>query len=213
MSDSDYIPALGARWLTPLFDPLAKWGMRESFIKGELIKRAGISAGQRVLDVGSGTGTLTLMVRRQIQEAEVVGIDGDAEILSIARDKARQAGLDVTFDEGMAFALPYPDNSFDRVLSSLVFHHLTHDNKLRASAEVFRVLRPGGEFHILDIAEPQGRYATIVSNVLRHTERTKDNLDGRLYDIFLIAGFQTVQETGIFQTFIGTLRSYRALKP
>src|SRR5438093_7602838 len=97
---------------------------------------------QQILDLGCGTGTLTLQIKRAFPHAEVRGIDGDPKILKIARAKTQRAGLEIALDEGMAFALPYPDATFDRVVSSLVLHHLTAGDKRRSCAEVFRVLRP-----------------------------------------------------------------------
>ena len=94
----------------------------------------------RVLDLGCGTGTLTIMIKQAHPEAEVVGLDGDPAVLEIARTKAMQAGVKISLDHGMAFHPPYQDNSFDRVLSSLVIHHLTTENKQRAMHEIYRIL-------------------------------------------------------------------------
>lgn len=71
-----YIPALSFRWLTPLYDPLLKWGMREETFKRRLIERMGLQPNQRALDLGCGTGTLTIMLKQYAPEAQIVGMDG-----------------------------------------------------------------------------------------------------------------------------------------
>ncbi|HEX9414135.1 MAG TPA: class I SAM-dependent methyltransferase, partial [Ktedonobacterales bacterium] len=147
---ADFIPALRYGALTALYDPLLRWTMRESLFKDQLIRRARIQTGSRVLDLGCGTGTLTLRLKRQQPDAEVVGLDADPQALRIAEAKAVAAGIPIAFDQGMAFALPYADNTFDRVLSSLHFHHLTHEDKARTAREAKRVLQPLGELHVAD---------------------------------------------------------------
>ncbi|MDO8750603.1 MAG: class I SAM-dependent methyltransferase, partial [Dehalococcoidia bacterium] len=122
--------------------------MRDTSFKRRLVRQASIQGGQRVLDLGCGTATLTLLIKRMHPEAEVVGLDGDPRAIRIAQAKMAKARLSVALNLGMAFDLPYPDGSFDHVLSSLVFHHLTRMDKERTFQEVSRVLRPGGGLHI-----------------------------------------------------------------
>ncbi len=119
-----YIPALSFRWLTPLYDPLLKWGMREQAFKRRLIQFAHIQPGQKVLDLGCGTGTLTLMLKQAVPGAIVTGVDGDPEVLATARSKAAEVHAQITWDQSLAYDLLYADGSFDVVLSSLVVHHL-----------------------------------------------------------------------------------------
>jgi SAM-dependent methyltransferase len=99
--------------------------------------------------------------------ATVVGLDGDAKVLEIARRKAARARLDVTFDEAMAYALPYPDRSFDAVVSSLVFHHLAPEQQITTLAETLRVLRLGGAFVVADLAPPHNRLMRLTPFVRR----------------------------------------------
>jgi ubiquinone/menaquinone biosynthesis C-methylase UbiE len=89
---------------------------------------------------------ITVIHRR----AEVFGLDADAEALKLTRTKLEEVGVELQLDQGLASALPYAGEWFDRVLSSLCFHHLASELKLEAMGEVLRVLRPGGEFHIAD---------------------------------------------------------------
>lgn len=212
----DIIPALGYRWLTPLYDPLLRFVLREQAFKHALIEQAALAPRQHVLDLGCGTGTLTLMIKRAQPEAHVFGLDPDPRVLERARAKAAGAGLVVNFDLGLADSLVYTAELFDRVLSSLMFHHLTPAQKRAALREVRRVLRPGGTLHIADWGPPQNaamRGAFLFVQLLDGRETTADHLAGRLPRYLVEAGFAAVAETGRFATAGGTLCLYRAERP
>lgn len=213
---SRYIPALRFHWLTKLYDLVFRWTMPEAVFRARLIDQAGLRGGHRVLDIGCGTATLTLLVKKACPGAEVVGLDGDPKILDIARRKAADAGLAVTFDQGMASALPYPDSSFDRVLSSLMFHHLARDDKGLALREAFRVLRPGGELHLADWGRAQNRLqrgAFVLVQLLDGFATTRDHVNGLLPEFIRSAGFDAVETSASFPTMYGTLSLWRAKKP
>lgn len=161
-----YLKAAGSDRLAPYYDLMARFGMREGRIKCRVIELAQLAPGTRMLDVGCGTGTLVLMALRRYPGATVIGVDGDPTILSIARRKARRAGITAQLDQGMAYALPYADGSFDAVVSTLTFHHLTPDQQERALKEIRRVLRPGGRLVIADLALPHNRLMRLVERVV-----------------------------------------------
>ena len=191
-SGQNYIPALRFALLTSLYDPLVAWTARESTFKRRLVKLAQIAAGHSVLDLGCGTATLTILIKRRHRQAMVVGLDGDKRILGIARKKVEAAGLDVSLDFGLATELPYPDESFDRVLSSLLFHHLTRDQKRHALVEALRVLRPGGQLHVADWGQarnPIERAQFLSVQLLDGFETTTDNVKGPLPKMIADAGF------------------------
>lgn len=205
-----YIPALSFRWLTPLYDPLLNWGMREETFKRRLIEYAHIQPGQRVLDLGCGTGTLTVMLKQSAPNAHITGVDGDPEVLSIAKSKSERTHKEITWDFGLAYDLPYPDDYFDVVVSSLVIHHLTSVDKVRAFREVRRVLRPGGWFHLLDFGRPVGRISRLQTAVMRNLEEAADNFAGRILPMLKEAGFDAVSEGSHVNTIFGPIWFYQA---
>jgi ubiquinone/menaquinone biosynthesis C-methylase UbiE len=209
---SGYVPAAGHDWLLPLYDPCSRWLVRDHVLKRRLVREAGLRLGQRVLDVGCGTGTLALLAKQLHPEVEVVGIDGDEKVLAIARRKAARAGADVRLDAGLADRLPYPDASFDHVFSSAVFHHLTPDERARALAEVRRVLRPGGGFTLADFGPATGAVARFFGHLFHASERARDVFEGRLPDAMRAAGFAGVAEHGRHGTVFGTLYTWRGVR-
>ena len=208
-----FIPALGYRRLTPVYDPLIRWVMREGRFKNRLIDQADVRPGMRVLDLGCGTGTLAIMVKRRQPTAEIVGLDPDPEMLDRARSKADRAGVEIKFDQGFASDLPYLDRSFDRVLSSMMTHHLTPDMKQQAFTEVLRVLRPGGQFHIVDFGPARNPTMRVMATIMRRLEQTEDNFAGRLPGILIGAGFHEVREAGSMATALGPLTFLGAERP
>ncbi len=208
-----YIPALGLRALTPLYDSVLRWIFHDEEFKRSLIALADIQPGQRVLDLGCGTGTLMLLIKQAQPYATVTGADGDADVLTIAHTKAVTDGVGLTFGQALASHLPYPGGTFDRIVSSLVFHHLPSAIKRAALREAHRVLCVGGELHILDFGAPHTVMGKLLAPVVRHAEQAKDNVDGLIPVMVHEAGF--VDVTVLHQKpFIGvaTLTHVRARK-
>lgn len=213
MTDKRPYPALILDWLTPIYDLFARLFIPENRLKRELINQARIAPGHRVLDLGAGTGTLAIMIKKSHPGAQIIALDGDPDILAIARDKASRAGADITLDIGNAAALAYPDGSFDRVLSSLVFSLLSSEDKQRAVSEAYRVLRSNGELLIADFGPPHTRWGGLVEPLLRRFDPICDNLDGRLPGMFEKAGFENIAEVARFATLFGTLSILYGRKP
>lgn len=119
---------------------------------------ASIHAGDQVLDVGCGTGTLALEVQRRVGRAgRVVGIDPSSEQIARARAKAGRRNAPINFQIGVIEQLAFPDQSFDVVLSTLMMHHLPADLRRQGLAEIARVLKPGGRLVIADFQRKQAR--------------------------------------------------------
>lgn len=211
-----YIPALGYHWLTGLYDPVVALTTRERAFKSGLLRQLAPVAGQQILDLGCGSGTLALMLAASTPDLRITGVDGDPAMLAQARRKAAQAGVALQFDEALAQQLPYADARFDTAASSLFFHHLDRDTKVAAMREVWRVLRPGGCFHVADwgrAANPLMRLAFHGIQLLDGYSTTADNVAGRLPEFLREAGFASAEETGRYSTMFGTMSLYRARKP
>ena len=213
MSDAneEYIPALSYRFLTPFYDFIQKYIVRDVRYKSLLIEQADIRAGQKVLDLGCGTGTLAIMVKQRVPGAEVTGLDADPDMLKVARYKSTRENAPVKFDVGMTYDLPYPNESFDRVLSSIMIHHLKTPDKKRTAHEIFRVLKPGGRLHIIDFGKPVTWYGKILGPFLHGFEEANDNIEGSLPVFFGEPGLKT-QILGNFWTFFGDLAFLRGDK-
>ena len=215
-AEAKYVPALRFRWLTPAYDAVVGATTRERAFKRALIDQAGVGPGQRVLDLASGTGTLAIWIKTVQPGAEVAGIDGDPAILAIASRKAQRTGVSVRFDHGLSHSLPYDAGHFDRVVSSLFFHHLSWADKQRTVREVFRVLKPGGELHVADwgrASNPLMRGLFLLVQTLDGFANTRDNVAGRLVELFESGGFVQVAQRRTFATVFGTLALYSAVKP
>jgi ubiquinone/menaquinone biosynthesis C-methylase UbiE len=208
-----FIPAAGYHWLTPLYDPAQRWLMREGTIKPRLVDLAEIANGHRVLDLGCGTGTLAIQIKQRYPGCQVAGIDVDPRILGIAAGKARRAGVHLHLARATATALPYPSEAFDRVVSSLVFHHLGPDDQGCALQEVRRVLRPGGVLMLADLGKPHTAAMFLTSLAARWFEETRAHVAGRLPAILAQAGFADVRERAQFGTLFGTIAAYEGRRP
>lgn len=208
-----YMPALRYAVLTRLYDPVVGTTLRERTFKRRLLRQAALAPGHEVLDLGCGTDTLALLLCELHPGVQVTGIDGDPSILEIANRKAKQAGVEVRFERGLAQDLPFSNGSFDRVVSSLFFHHLPPPSKIDAAREIARVLKPGGELHVVDWGRATGplmRAAFLGIQLLDGFANTRDHVRGRLPDVFRQAGLQDVSVRGSMPTLFGSLGFYAA---
>ena len=207
----DYLPAAGTDSLLPFYDLLSRV-TGGTQVHRRLVDQAALAPGQKVLEIGCGTGNLCLRAKRAEPGITLIGSDPDPLALARAQRKAR--GLTgITFECGYSQKLPYPDATFDRVLSSLMLHHLDHDTKVATAAEVARVLRPGGSLHVVDFdGELHGMHATLASRMTKQGHLS-DNKDNGLLKIFTAAGLDCERVTTYRRFIMGEAVFYRATRP
>ena len=210
-SRKEFLPAAGRDVFLPLYDPLVSL-MGGDRARQELIKQANIETNQRVLDVGCGTGTLVVLLKRKYATAQIVGLDPDPKALRRAQKKVRRAGVAVQLDEGFADELPYEAGTFDRVLSSFMFHHLEQQDREKMLREVLRVLKPGGSFHLLDFAGGEDRAHRRWGRLVNSHALLKDNSHERILQQMNRAGFANAEKVREGSMLFGLLPTayYRA---
>jgi ubiquinone/menaquinone biosynthesis C-methylase UbiE len=161
----------------------------------------GLEEGERVLEVGCGTGVLSFLSKLAVGEAgEVAGIDIAPKMVARAKEKASKAGLDIAFEVASIDELPYADGSFDVVISSLMLHHLPMEVKRKGLGEIHRALKDDGRFFLTDFCSPHP--LTVIPMYLMMIWRpyTRYQLFGKLPELMRESGFETVRllKKGLF---------------
>jgi len=192
-----YLPAAGHDWALFLYDPFVKLLGGDQARKA-LLDQTALRSGHRVLDIGCGTGTLAVLIKRSHPEVEVVGLDPDPKALARAQQKADRAGVSVQFDKGFSDSLPYHDldASFDRVFSSMMFHHVPVADKEKTLQEVRRVLKSDGSFHMADFGGPDDRTTGWLARRIHSNEHLKDNSVKRILALMSGSGFRRRDDNG-----------------
>lgn len=211
-----FVPALRFDALTRIYDPVVAITSRESAFKKRLLEHARVKDGESVLDVACGTGTLAIEIKKGNPKAKVSGIDGDAAVLGRARAKAKEAGVKLDLQRAMSNELPYDARSFDVVVSTLFFHHLTDEAKADTAEEIKRVLRLGGRVLIADWGRPQDplmRMFFLNVQLLDGFSNTSSNVAGKLPEFLREAGLSRVQVVDRMRTPLGTIEIVSGIRP
>jgi ubiquinone/menaquinone biosynthesis C-methylase UbiE len=172
------------------------------------VDQALIKADDSVLDVGCGTGEVTLLAKTRAKHGSVYGIDPAPEMIAVARKKAARKRLEIDFRVGVIEALPFPDSSIDVVTSSLMMHHLPENLKVRGLAEIHRVLKPGGRLLIADFMRPTGsllNHVFIAFTRHRGLQKGIEDLQALLKD----AGFNQITHLNEKVLVIGFVRAIK----
>jgi ubiquinone/menaquinone biosynthesis C-methylase UbiE len=208
MADRRYVPAAGHGFFLPFYDPMVKLAGGARFVQ-TLIAQAELQPGHRVLDIGCGTGTLAVAIKRAHPGVTVIGVDPDQPALDRAARKASRAGVTIRFDRGFADALEHADATFDRVFSSMMFHHLGRNERAKVLSEVRRVLKPGGRLEFLDLAAGTHSFFARMLHAPPVTQTGEDRMLVRMCEAGLVNGARTGTQSSIF----GPLAFYQASAP
>jgi ubiquinone/menaquinone biosynthesis C-methylase UbiE len=207
--EKEYLPAAGRDLFLPMYDPLTTLiGLGK--VRRQLVEQAKLQPKQRVLDVGCGTGTLLVLLKRHYPEIEAVGIDPDPRALERANRKARRAQVRIRFERGFADSLECETSTFDRVLSSFMFHHLERDAKLATLCQVQRVLKPDGCFEMVDFAGGERAESGGFHHWIHSHARLADNNREHVVALMVEAGLRDPHVVDERVTWFGTIVYYRA---
>lgn len=173
------------------------------------IEQAELKPGENLLDVGCGTGGVTIPAKQKVgQHGKVMGIDPSPEMIKVARKKAEKAGLDIDFRVGVIESLPYHDASFDVVTSSLMMHHLPPEVQKKGLAEIYRVLKPGGRLLIVDAMQPRAFLPKQLFAALAKRHGISFGIES-LLGLIRSVGFSSVQQLNARFLYIGFVRAVK----
>jgi ubiquinone/menaquinone biosynthesis C-methylase UbiE len=183
---------------------------QERKIRQATLDMVPVRPGCSILEVGCGTGSLTIAAKaRAGAKSRVCGIDVASDMLATARAKAAKAGLDIQFQSGSIQEIPYPEASFDVVLSSFMLHHVPDPkDKQQGVAECLRVLKPGGVLLIVDVEPPHNPHVVGMASHILGPEMMGHSVSEFL-PLLQNAGFDAIA-TGITKfRYLGYLRGQR----
>lgn len=209
-----YLPAAGRDVFLPFYDTITDL-LGADRARAVLLDYAQLQDGNKVLDLGSGTGALAVLIKRLYPRIEVTGLDPDPKALARARRKASRADVAVQFEQGFGDEINHPSASFDVVSSSFMFHHLKSEEKVVTLREVRRVLKPGGLLLLLDfdVAEHGAHHG--LQRLFHSQTRLKDNSPDRILQLMTEAGFQNATKVATRSLIFGIAQAgyYRAVAP
>lgn len=228
--DRPFVPGMGRTWLLPFYDVLTKVA-RVRELHERAVEVAGIAAGDTVVDVGCGTGNLSLAVLAARHDARVTGLDPDGASLRRAARKAKRRRLSLTLVQGYADRIPAEDGSLDHVVSSLALHHIDDEGRVAFALDALRALRPGGKVTIVDLGGPtptahEAGHADRghgLAHALRHlpalmrsrmaqNPSVARNLGNGIVALLADAGFDDAREVGHIDHRFGRVTLVQAMK-
>lgn len=214
-TDRDFVPALGKSGSLDRYDAAIALMTREKRWRSDLLKLVAPQPGDRIVDIGCGTGTLAIALKEGEPESEILAVDPDPAVLEIAQTKARTAGADIHWFEAMGDELDgiAALQGCDKIVSSLVFHQCPMEIKEAIAAQMHRLLRPGGQLFIADYGEQRSPLMRMLFRQIQWldgVEYTEPNARGCMPDTLASAGFDAVEEAKIIATPTGSISIYRA---
>ncbi|HCO82488.1 MAG TPA: class I SAM-dependent methyltransferase [Arenibacter sp.] len=213
--NKEFIPALGYDWLTKFYDLTISVTMPEKKFRNKLIDLLNPKDGEQILEFGFGTGQNLIIANDRNRNASYTGLDIDPKVKYIAEKKFAENDVDIKLDLYGGDIFPYPDRTYDKVFSSLVFHQLDKNTKISCLNEINRVLKPDGELVIGDWGKPKSKLMRLLFysvQILDGFATTTDNVNGLIPDYMVEAGFEDVKESSYINTKIGTYSYYQGKK-
>lgn len=210
-----FTPALGFSGLTPAYDLAIRLLTRERQWRAKLLEQVAPANGETILDVGCGTGTFALALKRRAPEARVVGIDPDPVVLALAAAKSAAAGLEIEWRRGFVHEVAIFTGAFDKAVSSLVFHQVALQQKSAGLAAMLDAVRPGGEVHIADYARQDTwlmRQAFRLVQVMDGWTNTQANAEGAVERILSELSGSLVSPEVVVRTPTGAISLFRVRK-
>lgn len=214
MREAEFTPALGHSALTPLYDAAIRLLTRERRWREALVDQIDPKDGETILDVGCGTGSLAILLKRRAPEARIVGLDPDPEVLATAAKKASEAGVEIEWRRGFARDAATM-GEFDQIVSTLVFHQVPPAEKLAGIRAMFSAVRPGGFVHIADYCRQPDWLMRQLFRIIQAVDgkpNTQANVDGAVEkDLATFSGERTRPER-VIRTPTGAISLFRVRK-
>lgn len=215
MTDRTFTPAAGRFAPSSIYDLGVATLTREAVWRPKLVEILAVKPGDRVLDVGCGTGSLAVMLKKRHPDIEIVGLDPDPAALSIAKSKAEAAGVDIEWRQGFASDAANA-GEFDKVVSSLVFHQVPVSGKRAGIEAMFAATKAGGTVCIADYARQSRRLMRFAFRFIQMIDGkadTQPNADGFLESELARHSGKAVKSVFAINTPTGTISIFREKKP
>lgn len=217
MNNTAYIPALGRREWTGMYDWVIAAMTRERVWRSLVIAALAPRNGEIIVDLGAGTGSLGIMIKNHAPGVRLVAVDPDPEVRLIGERKARAAGVEIEYITAMGNApiASIEATGVDGVTCSLVLHQCPLEAKQAILENAFRLLKPGGRLVLADYGEqptPLMRLAFLLVQLTDGFEPAEHNRRGAIPRLLQVCGFKLTETVKRVPTATGLISIWRATK-